>query len=228
MQQRQHVACKTWNIYSLPLDGESLLNPAVENCVVRLYHNLLFYSTAKGYLVVFSSYLSWSVQCLHVRFGVYEYTFLLGIYPEVELLEYKVWRYSVLVNTAKQSYKLTHLSTVIGNSSCSTSLPILGVTHLFNFGHFSVCVVVSPCGFGLYSPDASWHTYFFMCLLNIYVFLLWHSCSHVLSKVCLYLPYWLVRVSNYLLDRIANTLFYSVICTLTPQRYPSMNRNSWF
>lgn len=126
---------------------------------------------------------------------VYLYTCLLGIKPEMNLLEHKVWGYSVLINTAKQSYKSTHSAAMIENSSCSTSLPILGIACLFNFNHLGVCIVVSPCGLVLYSPDTSWCKHFFMCFLNIHLFF-WRYSSHVLSTVCLYFPYGLVGPSN--------------------------------
>lgn len=133
---------------------------------------------------------------VHVPFGVHVDTCLLGINPEVELLEHKVWGYSVLVNIAKELYKSTRSAAMIENSSCPTSLPTLGIVCLLNFDHFGLCIVLSSCGLGLYSPDTSWCKHFFMCFLNICIFFSWHNCSHVLSTVGLYFPYWLVGVSK--------------------------------
>ena len=132
-------------------------------------------------------------------FGGHVYTCLLRINLEVEVLGRKVWRYSVLVNTAQQSYKSTHLSSSDWQFQLFHILAKLGIIFLFNFNHFGVSIIVSPCALGFYSPDASWCKYFFMCLLNICLFFLWHNCSHIFSMVHLYFPFWWIRVSNSLL-----------------------------
>lgn len=117
---------------------------------------------------------------------VYKYLFetllsnLLGVYPEVELLDHTVilflmfWEASILFSAAAV---LFYISTMCTRVSISLHCPqylkfsiFLFCFVLFCSSHPNGCEVVSHCSFNLPSPHDKWCWNLFMYLLSICIF----------------------------------------------------------
>ena len=107
---------------------------------------------------------------IHVKVFVCMYVLiLLGLYPGVVMLSYKVTPSIILSNY--QTGFLSALPLYIPTSKYKASnfsiySPTLLIIYFFNFSHGSGGDVVYYCGFGLYFPYSDVE-YIFMCLLDI-------------------------------------------------------------
>lgn len=85
------------------------------------------------------------------------FSFLLGKYPGVVLLNQKTGVYLPLQETSdlslKRLYHFAFLPAVYESSRGSTFLPILSIFSIFNFSHSSGYIMLSHCGFSLYFPN---------------------------------------------------------------------------
>lgn len=149
---------------------------------------------------------------------VCRYTYLCWVYTKSEII-HKVCLYAALVDTAKQFSNVTIL-TVYQHSGCYTSLPILGISQLSKFGHFSRCVVrlLLICTW-LMTNNLSHFTYDYWPFGN----LLWRSvCSSLLPIFLLdFFVFFLLvcRSSLCVLDTspicIPNIFFHAESCIFT-------------
>lgn len=89
--------------------------------------------------------------------SLYEYmlSFLLGKYIEVEWLDHMegVFWFFKLSTFSKMAILFALFPAACERSSCSLSLPILGIVDLLDFSHCQRYVVVYHCDINLYFPN---------------------------------------------------------------------------
>lgn len=121
-------------------------------CIIKLPWNILVKN-------------SWGHAC----------SFLLGKHVSVELLgsktdvNFNFWRYHQSFWVVVPFY---NLSSVYENSNQC----IIDIVHIFNFRHFSECVLISYCGFNMHFPnDWCWSSFTFFLTIYNSSFLKYHG-----------------------------------------------------